>query len=53
MLEEYQAEIPPEIFADKDHLREFLTDTFLELNNRITFAENWIETFLLNIYVLR
>ena len=46
-------DISPEIFDDKDHFRDFLTDTFLELSNRVSFAANWIEMFLPDIQVLR
>ena len=45
-------EISPEIFEDKKHFREFLTETFLRLANRVSFAEQWIETFLPNIQKL-
>lgn len=45
--------ISPEIYADEEDFREFLTDTFLTLSTRVSFAEDWIGTFLPNIQVLR
>ena len=45
-------EISPELFEDKEHFRQFLTETFLRLANRVSFAEQWIETFLPDIQKL-
>jgi transposase len=39
-------EISPEIYEDEDHFREFLTKTFLSLSHRLSFAVDWIDTFL-------
>jgi len=39
-------EISPEIFEDKEHFRTFLTETFLRLSRRVSFASDWIEIFL-------
>ena len=38
-------EISPEIYEDEDHFREFLTETFLRLSHRLSFAVEWIERF--------
>ncbi|MFC7135346.1 MULTISPECIES: IS630 family transposase [Salinibaculum] len=46
-------DISPEIFEDKDHFREFLTETFLRLRQRLSFAGDWIETFLPDVQKLR
>ncbi|WP_235019626.1 transposase [Natrialba sp. INN-245] len=46
-------EISPEIFADRDHFRAFLTETFLRLSHRLSFASGWIETFLPDVQRLR
>ena len=46
-------EISPEIFEDKDHFREFLTEMFLRLSHRLSFASDWIETFLPDVQRLR
>jgi transposase len=45
--------ISPEIFEDQDHFKQFVTDTFLDLSKRLSFADNWIETFLPNVQTLR
>jgi transposase len=46
-------EISPTIFEDKDHFREFLTETFLRLSHRLSFAVDWIDTFLPGGQILR
>jgi transposase len=38
-------EISPEIFASKDHFREWLAETYLRLSKRVSFAADWITTF--------
>ncbi|WP_114579651.1 transposase [Saliphagus sp. LR7] len=38
LWKDLKREISPEIFADKEHFREFLTETFLQLSRRISFA---------------
>ncbi|TMT87008.1 IS630 family transposase [Haloterrigena sp. H1] len=45
--------ISPEIFEGKDHFKQFVTHTFLDLSKRVSFADNWIETFLPDIQKLR
>jgi transposase len=45
--------ISPTLFEDRDHFRQVVTDTFLELSNRFSFADKWIETFLPDIQKLR
>jgi transposase len=45
--------ISPEIFEDKEHFKQFVTDTFLDLSNRLGFANNWIEKFLPDVQKLR
>ena len=46
-------EIPPEIFENRDHFRQLLTETFLRLSHRVSFAVDWIDKFLPNIQRLR
>ena len=46
-------DISPEIYQNESHFREFLTETFLRLSHRVSFAADWIETFLPNIQRLR
>jgi transposase len=46
-------EISPTIFGDKDHFREFVTETFLRLSHRLSFAVDWVDTFLPDIQKLR
>ncbi len=46
-------EISPEIFEDRDQFRAFLTETFLRLSRRVSFASDWIETFLPGVQRLR
>ena len=38
---------------DQDHFRAFLTETFLRLSHRLSFANDWIETFLPDVQKLR
>ena len=45
--------ISPEIFEDRDHFTQFVTDTFLDLSNRLGFANSWIEKFLPDVQTLR
>jgi transposase len=45
--------ISPEIFEDKDHFRQFVTDSFLDLSKRLGFASGWIDKFLPNVQTLR
>ena len=45
--------ISPEIFDDKDHFKQFVTDTFLDLSIRLGFANSWIEKFLPDVQKLR
>ena len=49
----FKREILPEIYEDEDHFREFLTETFLRLSHRLSFAVDWIETFLPDVQMLR
>ena len=53
LWKDLKREISPTIFEDTDHFREFLTETFLRLSQRLSFAGDWIETFLPNIQVLQ
>jgi transposase len=46
-------EISPEIFADRDYFRSFLTETFLRLSQQLSYASDWIETFLPDVQRLR
>ena len=52
-LEDLKREISPEIYEYEDHFRQFLTETFLRLSRRGSFADDRIETFLPNIQRLR
>ena len=45
--------ISPTIFEDKDHFREFVTKTFLQLSQRLSFAADWIKTFIPDIQKLQ
>jgi transposase len=45
--------ISPEIFDDEVRFRQFVTETFLDLSKRVSFADNWIKTFLPNVQTLR
>jgi len=45
--------ISPEIFEDKEHFRQFVTDTFLDLSKRLGFAHSWIEKFIPDVQTLR
>jgi transposase len=45
--------ISPEIFEDKEHFTQFVTDTFLELSKRLGFANSWIEKFIPDVQTLR
>jgi transposase len=46
-------EISSEIYEDEDHFREFLTEAFLRLSHRVSFAVDWIGKFLPSIQRLR
>ena len=46
-------EISPEIYEDEEHFRQFLTETFLRLSRRVSFAVDWIKSVLPNIQRLR
>jgi len=45
--------ISPEIFEDKEHFRQYVTDTFLDLSKRLGFANSWIEKFIPDVQTLR
>ena len=45
--------ISPEVFEDQDQFKEFVTATFLDLSDRLGFANSWIEKFLPDIQKLR
>ncbi|MFC4248431.1 transposase [Natribaculum luteum] len=53
LWKDVKRETSPTIFEDKDHFRPFLTKTFLRLSQRLSFAGDWIETFLPDIQVLQ
>ena len=53
LWKDLKREISPTIFEDKDHFRAFLTETFLRLSRRLSFAVDWIETFLPDVQMLR
>ncbi|SNR60980.1 Transposase [Halorubrum vacuolatum] len=53
LWKDLKRETSPEIFEDKTHFREFLTQRFLRLSQRLSFAAAWIETFLPDIQKLR
>ena len=46
LWKDLKRDISPEIFEDKDYFREFLTETFHQLSQQVSFATDWIETFL-------
>jgi len=45
--------ISPTIFEDQEHFEQFVTDTFLDLSKRLSFASGWIEKFIPNVQMLR
>ncbi|MFB6185364.1 MAG: transposase [Halobacteriaceae archaeon] len=53
LWKDLKREISPTIFEGKDHFREFVTETFLRLSHRLSFAVDWIETFLPDIQKLQ
>jgi transposase len=53
LWKDLKRDISPEIFDDKDHFRDYLTERFLQLSHRLSFANNWIERFLPDIQRLR
>lgn len=53
LWKDLKRDISPEIFEDKDHFRAFLTETFLRLSHRLSFAVDWIDTFLPDVQKLR
>ncbi len=53
LWKDLKRDISPTIFGGKDHFREFLTETFLRLSQRLSFAVDWIEIFLPDIQVLQ
>ncbi|MEF8974941.1 MAG: IS630 family transposase [Halapricum sp.] len=53
LWKDLKREISPEIFEGKEHFREFVTKTFLRLSHRLSFADDWINTFLPDIQVLQ
>jgi transposase len=53
LWKDLKREISPTIFEDKDHFREFLTERFLQLSLRLSFAVDWIDTFLPDVQKLR
>ena len=46
LWKDLKREISPTIFEGKEHFRDFVTETFLRLSRRYSFAVDWIETFL-------
>jgi len=53
LWKDLKRDISPEIFDDKDQFRDYLTERFLLLSHRLSFANDWIETFLPDIQKLR
>ena len=53
LWKDLKREISPEIFADRDHFRTFLTETVLQLSHRLSFATDWSKMFLPNVQKLR
>lgn len=45
--------ISPTIFKNKEHFKQFVTDTFLELSQGLGFANSWIEKFIPDVQTLR
>jgi len=52
LWKDLKRDISPEIFENKDHFREFLTETFHRLSQQVSFANDWIETFLPDVQKL-
>ena len=53
LWKDLKREISPTIFENRDRFRAFLTETFLRLSHRLSFAVDWIDTFLPNVQTLR
>jgi transposase len=53
LWKDLKRDIFPGIFEDKDHFREFLTETFHQLSQQVSSANDWIETFLPDVQKLR
>jgi len=53
LWKDLKRDISPEIFDDKDQFRDYLIERFLLLSHRLSFANDWIETFLPDIQKLR
>ena len=45
--------ISPTVFEDDHQFKKFVTDTFLDLSKRLSFANGWIEKFVPNVQILR
>ena len=52
-VERLQMRFSPTIFDDRDHFRAFLIERFLRLSQRLSFAVDRINTFLLYVQKLR
>lgn len=46
-------DLSPYLVESADHFRALVTERFLALTHRLSFANHWIETFLPNIQLLR
>jgi transposase len=53
LWKDLKREISPTIFEDKEHFRQCLTETFLRLSHRLSFAVDWIDAFLPGGQMLR
>jgi len=53
LWKDLKREISPTMFENKDHFRAFLIETFLRLSHRLSFAVDWIDTFLPDVQILR
>ena len=53
LWKDLKRKISPTIFEDREHFRAFLTETFPQLSHRLSFAVDWIDTFLPDVQKLR
>lgn len=53
LWKDFKRDISPEIFDGKDRFRDYFTERFLRLSHQLSFANDWIETFLPDIQRLR
>ena len=53
LWKDLKRDISPTIFEDPDHFHDWLLERFQKLSRRLSFASDWIETFLPEVQKLR